>query len=215
MYRADLGKLPEDVSRMPELRKLCEKLHPWTFDFSFPGSVPHFTRSCWVMFKLAGEGERRGRSSAFQSCGSHHVGTILRVKQRWILHTQLRANRSASRNYSVTRQRGNLSNNDPSRHLVGTLTTHWPRLFTFYQYPIMQRNHYVTDWLTNESMIFSDGVSADDMMTYTWRSDFVALWVSGKRWIARVIQHWLHTCQLSNFRKRDKWEKMLQKEGHS
>ena len=39
--------------------------------------------------------------------------------------TQLRASHNPPCNYIVMRQRGNLSNNDFSRYLVGTLTSHW------------------------------------------------------------------------------------------
>ena len=50
------------------------------------------------------------------------MGTIALRVQRRILRAQLRASRIAPRNHSFTRQRSNLSNNDLSRHLVGTLT---------------------------------------------------------------------------------------------
>ena len=49
------------------------------------------------------------------------MGTISLHIQRLILRAQLHESRSAPRSHSVTRRRGNLSNNDLSRHLVGTL----------------------------------------------------------------------------------------------
>ena len=64
--------------------------------------------------------------SVYRGCqpfsrGSHLMGTISLRIQRRILREQLRESRSAPRSCSVTRQRGYLSNNDLSRHLVGTV----------------------------------------------------------------------------------------------
>ena len=55
------------------------------------------------------------------SCPIHLEGTITLRIQYQILHVQLRASRSTPCDSSVAHQRSNLSNNNLSRHLVGTL----------------------------------------------------------------------------------------------
>ena len=91
---------------------------------SYATNPPHFRVCelllCDILITRAGDGRwprYQAKSLACPGCGT----IALRI-QRQILHTQLRASRSAPRSYSVTGQRGIFSNNDLSRHLVGTLT---------------------------------------------------------------------------------------------
>ena len=65
------------------------------------------------------------------SFSSHLAGTIALLIQHRILCTRLRASPSPPCNYSDTRQRGNLSNNFFSHHLVGTLRGGQKRLPKF------------------------------------------------------------------------------------
>ena len=62
------------------------------------------------------------------SCGSNVVSTIALPLQCQVLRTQLHACRNTPRGYSVARQHGNISNNKLSRHLVGTVMSHWQPL---------------------------------------------------------------------------------------
>ena len=70
-------------------------------------------------------------SSGIEAVSLFPAAAILWVQTFWVYICRiLRSSHSAPHNSSVTRHRGNLSNNALNRHLVGTLTSHWRPLFS-------------------------------------------------------------------------------------